>query len=58
MGSSRIASAGQATRSLCAGKAGAMSVFRPDLEFGQSTASDLPSFQVVLRGYRRVLVDA
>jgi hypothetical protein len=35
-----------------------MSVFQPDLDAGQLTASDLPAFQVVLRGYKCVQVDA
>jgi hypothetical protein len=35
-----------------------MSVFQPDLEPGQPTASDLPAFQVMLPGYKRVQLDA
>jgi DivIVA domain-containing protein len=35
-----------------------MSVFQPDTESGQRTASDLPAFQVVRRGYDPNQVDA
>jgi len=35
-----------------------MSVFQPDTESGQRTASDLPAFQVVRRGYDPKQVDA
>jgi len=35
-----------------------MSVFQPDTESGQRTASDLPAFQVVRRGYDPTQIDA
>jgi cell division septum initiation protein DivIVA len=49
----------QARRRLSARRqGGAMSEFRPDTASEQSTATDLPSFQVVRRGYDRSQVDA
>src|SRR4030095_8371889 len=53
------AAAGQAAAPRRSSREGAMSVFQPDTESGKrTTTNDVPTFQVVRKGYDREQVDA